>query len=179
MSRLIKVNGSVQDIVQDEWTLLPATETPETAQVPEGKVIMPLNVWLAQRDSLAQREQLGVWLDSHEEPEALGEDAARFAVIAVNFPKFTDGRGYSIARLLRERYGFCNELRAIGDVLLDPLYYMKRCGFDAFVLREDKDISKAGQCLTIFSEVYQAAVDQTAPLFRRRHLTSATAMSLA
>lgn len=175
MSRLIKLDG----IAQDEWTLLPATEEPESAEVPAGKVIMPLNIWLAQGDRLAEREHLGVWLDSHEEPEALGEDAARFAVIAVNFPKFTDGRGYSIARLLRERYGFCNELRAIGDVLLDPLYYMKRCGFDAFVLREDKDIGKAQQCLSIFSEVYQAAVDQTAPLFRRRQPAPAAALSFA
>lgn len=175
MSRLIKLDG----IAQDDWALLPATDEPEAVVVPAGKVILPLNVWLAQRESLAGRENLGVWLDSHEEPEVIGEDAARFSLIAVNFPKFTDGRGYSIARLLRERYGFCNELRAIGDVLLDPLYYMKRCGFDAFVLREDKDINKAEQCLSIFNEVYQAAVDQTVPLFRRRHLTPAGALSLA
>lgn len=175
MTRLIKLDG----LARDEWTLLPAADDAAAVEVPEGKVIVPLQVWLAQRAVLVKREQLGVWLDSHEEPEALGEDAARFAVITINFPKFTDGRGYSYARLLRERYGYCNELRAIGDVLLDQLFYMKRCGFDAYVLREDKDISKARECLHFFTEVYQAAVDQTRPLFRRRFHQTAPALSPA
>ena len=89
-------------------------------------------------------------------------------VIAVNFPKFSDGRGYSIGRLLRERFGYKNELRAIGDVLLDQLQFMKRCGFDAYVLRADKDINKAARCLNFFSQGYQAATDTEIPLFRRR-----------
>jgi len=175
MTRLIKHDGPAPD----DWQLLPASDDPVNAEIPQGKVLVPLNVWLAQRDSLVSRSQLGVWLESHEEPEILGEDAARFSVIAVNFPTFTDGRGYSIARLLRERYGYCNELRAIGDVLLDQLFYMKRCGFDAYVLREDKDISKATECLRFFSEVYQAAVDQTVPLFRRRQPQPGKALSVA
>ena len=86
----------------------------------------------------------------------------------MNFPKFSDGRGYSIGRLLRERFGYVNELRAIGDVLLDQLQFMKRCGFDAYVLRADKDINKAARCLNFFSQGYQAATDTDMPLFRRR-----------
>jgi uncharacterized protein (DUF934 family) len=89
-------------------------------------------------------------------------------VIAVNFPKFADGRGYSIARLLRERLGYKNELRAIGDVLLDQLQFMKRCGFDRFVLRADKNAEEAARCLSFFSQSYQAATDTDLPLFRRR-----------
>ncbi|WP_097461543.1 DUF934 domain-containing protein [Mangrovitalea sediminis] len=167
MSRLIKVDG----LAADHWTRLEKPVDGKTVEVPEGNVIVPLSVWLAQRDRLEARDDIGVWFDSDEEPEALGIDCRRFPVIAVNFPKFTDGRGYSIGRLLRERYGFRHELRAVGDVLLDQLFYMKRCGFDAFVLREDKDINKAAKCLEFFSEAYQAAVDQTAPLFRRRERT--------
>ena len=88
------------------------------------------------------------------------------ALIAVNFPRFVDGRGYSIA-LLRERYGYSGELRAIGDVLPDQLQFMKRCGFDAFALRPDKDATKAAR-LNFFSQTYQAAADTDVPLFRRR-----------
>ena len=111
---------------------------------------------------------IGIWLDSHEGPETIADDLARFAVIGVNFPKFTDGRGYSTARLLRERYGYRGELRAIGDVQHDQLFLLKRCGFDACAIRADKDIRAALAGLDDFSETYQAAVDQPLPLFRRR-----------
>jgi len=109
-----------------------------------------------------------VWLDANEGPEAIADDLQRFAVIAVNFPKFGDGRGYSLARLLRERYGYKGELRAIGDVLHDFLYFMKQCGFDAFALRDDQDVSEALAAFDTFSEGYQTSVLRPAPLFRRR-----------
>jgi len=89
-------------------------------------------------------------------------------VVAIELPKFSDGRGYSIARLLRERLSYRNELRAVGDVLLDQLQFMKRCGFDTYVLRADKDINKAARCLNFFTQGYQAATDTDEPLFRRR-----------
>ncbi|MEM8120240.1 DUF934 domain-containing protein, partial [Morganella morganii] len=81
---------------------------------------------------------LGVWLDADEEPESIAGDLDRFQVIAVNFPAFTDGRGFSSARLLRERYGYKGEIRAIGDVLRDQLFFMRRCGFDAYAIRADR-----------------------------------------
>ena len=114
------------------------------------------------------RDDIGVWLDSHDEPEILAGVVNELPVIAVNFPKFSDGRGYSIARLLRERLSYRNELRAVGDVLLDQLQFMKRCGFDTYVLRADKDINKAARCLNFFTQGYQAATDTDEPLFRRR-----------
>jgi uncharacterized protein (DUF934 family) len=89
-------------------------------------------------------------------------------LIAVNFPRFVDGRGYSIGRLLRERFGYEGDMRAIGDVLLDQLQFMKRCGFSTFVLRADKDSSEAARYLDFFSQTYQAAWDTDLPLFRRR-----------
>jgi uncharacterized protein (DUF934 family) len=116
---------------------------------------------------LKSRTELGVWLASSDRPEALQEDIARFSVLAVDFPKFADGRGYTIAYLLRERLGYQGELRAIGDVLRDQLYYMQRVGFDSFAVRSDKDINEAIKGLSDFSEVYQASVDQPQPLFRR------------
>ena len=127
-------------------------------------------MWTAQKDALLARQgQTGVWIDSHEEVEDLGSDASKFAVVAVNFPAFTDGRGFSTGRLLRERYGYQGELRAFGDVFKDLLYFMLRCGFNAFVVSEDKDIDEALKGLNDFSDAYQVAVDQKVPLFRRRH----------
>src|SRR5882724_858162 len=113
-------------IVADSWRLLERGSKGELLVVPaRGDVIVPLALWLARReDLLAYPGKLGVWLDANEGPEALANDVQRFPLIAVNFPKFGDGRGYSIARLLRERYGYKGELRAIGDVLHDHLYFM-------------------------------------------------------
>lgn len=156
-------------IIEDDWIVLRLAEdeSPQSVGVPSGKVIVPMSVWLAQRDMLKSRTELGVWLASSDRPEVLQEDIARFAVIAVDFPKFADGRGYTIAYLLRERLGFKGELRAIGDVLRDQLYYMQRVGFDSFAVRSDKDINEAIKGLSDFSEVYQASSDQPQPLFRR------------
>ena len=101
-------------------------------------------------------------------PAQLAPDVASLTLISVDFPQFTDGRGYSIGRLLRERYGYQGELRAVGDVQRDQLFYLTRSGFNAFVLRADKDPYKALTAHRDFSEAYQTAVDQPVPLFRRR-----------
>jgi uncharacterized protein (DUF934 family) len=167
MSKIIK-NGQ---IVDDAWQVLKLAEgqTPESLILPVAPTLLPLAVWVARKtEILATGNPVGVWLDSGEGPETIASELAHFAVIGVNFPKFTDGRGYSSARLLRERYGYAGEIRAIGDVLRDQLFYMKRCGIDAFAVREDKDIEAALAGLKVFSETYQAAVDQPQPLFRRR-----------
>jgi len=157
-------------IVADSWRLLSRGPQGELPEVPaQGDVIIPLALWLARREAfLAHPGKLGVWLDANEGPEAIAADLQRFALIAVNFPKFGDGRGYSIARLLRERYGYRGELRAIGDVLHDFLYFMKQCGFDAFALRDDQDAQAALGALDTFSEGYQTSVLRPVPLFRRR-----------
>ncbi len=164
MPKLIK-NGQ---IVEDNWVVMPKPDDAASASVTGENVIVPMSVWLAQADQLSQRNDLGVWIDSDEEVEAIADHLDRFQVIAINFPSFRDGRGYSTARLLRERYGYKGELRAIGDVLQDQLFYMHRCGINAFVVREDRDPQKALEGLRSFTETYQAAVDQPLPLFRRR-----------
>jgi uncharacterized protein (DUF934 family) len=161
-------------VVADDWTVLrlepedsSGGQAPDTVVVPEGKVIVPLTVWQAQRESLAARAQIGVWIASDERPEVLKGELDKFAVVAVDFPKFTDGRGYSIAYNLRMRLGYTGELRAIGDVLRDQLFQMQRTGFDAYATRQDRNIHDALKGLTDFSEVYQTSVDQKSPLFRR------------
>jgi uncharacterized protein (DUF934 family) len=112
-------------------------------------------------------------LEPQDDPAAVVArlaNASRVARVEVNFPKFGDGRGFSIARLLRERYGYKGELRAVGQVARDHLYYMEQCGFDAFLLREGEDVAEALAAFDDFSEAYQASVAQPVPLFRRRTL---------
>lgn len=162
MSRLLKGNA----LIEDEWTLVAATA--EDAALPAGKIIVPAAIWTARREQLLPRGDVGVWLDSDEDPALIADDLPALPLVAVNFPAFSDGRGFSTARLLRERYGFGDELRAIGDVLVDQLFFMKRCGFDSYALRDDQDGETAIAALGVFSESYQAATDEPTPLFRRR-----------
>jgi uncharacterized protein (DUF934 family) len=152
-------------IVQDDWTVLrlAENETPDAVDVPAGKVIVPLKVWLLQRNVLEKRTDIGVWFSSDEQAKDLEGDIARFSLLAVDFPKFSDGRGYSIAYNLRSRFGFSGELRAIGDVLRDQLFYMQRVGFNAFAVRADKNIHDAIKGLTDFSEKYQTSWDEKIP----------------
>ena len=157
-------------IAADTWQLLERGEASAPPGLPAwGEVIVPLAMWLERRGELLARPgELGVWLDADEHPEQIANDLERFSVVAVNFPKFGDGRGYSTARLLRERYGFKGELRAIGDVLHDHLYFMEQCGFNTFVLREDQDAQQALSAFDPFSDGYQTSVLRATPLFRRR-----------
>lgn len=160
MPKLIKKN----EIIFDDWQLVR-----EESGLNGEKIIVALPLWLAHKESLQIRSnKIGLLLTSSDEPESIKEDLHHFALIAVEFPTFADGRGFTIARLLRERYHFTGEIRAVGDVLQDQLFYMKRCGFDAFAIREDKDIEGALNSLNDFSDYYQAGVDQPLPLFRRR-----------
>ncbi|MGZ8257408.1 MAG: DUF934 domain-containing protein [Gallionella sp.] len=156
-------------VVQDDWQVLRLHEgeLPDSVKVPSGQIIVPLKVWQAQRDVLQTRVALGVWLDSSERAESLAEELEKFTVIAVDFPKFADGRGYSIAYHLRARLGYRGELRAIGEVLRDQIFYMQRAGFDTFSPRVDKDCAEVLKGLSDFSLSYQAASDQAQPLFRR------------
>ena len=164
MRLIIKDN----QVVPDTWELLPKDATLDQL-TNTGDVIVPLAMWLEHSHALKARDgRLGVWLDADEEAECIAEDLDSFAVIALNFPVFSDGRNYSNARLLRDRYQYQGELRSIGDVLRDQLFFMRRCGFNAYALREDHDPHAALASLRDFSEVYQAATDQPLPLFRRR-----------
>jgi uncharacterized protein (DUF934 family) len=141
-------------------------QVPETG-LPAGPVIVPLEYWQAHRDALRERGDVGVWLASDQPPAAIGEDLDWIPVVAIDFPVFTDGRGFSYGRTLRERYRYAGEVRAIGQFIQDQLHYLRRCGFDAFAL-ETADPAAALASLKVFSESYQASVDQPLPWFRRR-----------
>ncbi len=152
-------------VAADSWLPLESAET----LPPSGDLLVRLGVWLADRERLIARGvRLGVRLEPGDDPAALAADVHRLGLIAVNFPAFADGRGYSTARLLRERYGYRGELRAIGDVKRDQLFYLARVGFDAFLLAEGQDADDALSAFDDFSEAYQASVERPSPLFRRR-----------
>jgi uncharacterized protein (DUF934 family) len=164
MPQLIKDRA----IVDDRWTLLRDVE--QFATVPaDAPVIVPLALWIGERDPLSARGNVGVWLAPSDDPATLADDVGQLPLIAVDFPKFTDGRGYSTARLLREKYGYAGELRAIGDILRDQLYYLHACGFNAFAVRADRDLADALRGFGDFSDNYQSTVGRPMPLFRRRH----------
>ena len=166
MPKLIK-DGS---IIEDQWTLLEATDTPKDATIPAGHVIVPLNVWNAQKSQLNKRQdEIGVWLASDEFAGELADDAHQLPLIALRFPGFMDGRGFSTARLLCERHGFTGELRACGGIIRDQLCFLKRCGVNAFRFDDESiDLETALASLSDFSEGYQTSTDQKTPLFRRR-----------
>ena len=154
-------------IVEDRWALL--REAASLADVPpNAPVIVPLALWQSEHDALAARDDVGVWLKPSDDPDALASDAAHLPLIAIDFPKFVDGRGYSSARLLRDKHRFGGELRAIGDVLRDQLYYLRQCGFDAFAVRADRNPAEAIAGLDDFSDNYQSTFARPVPLFRRR-----------
>lgn len=158
-----------KEIVKDEWTVLRLQDgdTEHNVKIAAGKVIVPLKVWLAQQTLLLKRPHRGVWLASDEALAELGSTLDQFDVIAVDFPIFTDGRGYSLAYNLRVRLGFRGELRAIGDVLRDQMFYLQRVGFDAFNPRPDRNIHDAVKGLSDFSERYQGSWDEPLPLSSR------------
>ncbi|APV50580.1 oxidoreductase [Betaproteobacteria bacterium GR16-43] len=165
-------NGAV---TPDAWTFVGLGEGFDAAApLPTGAIVVPLAAWQAQREALlARNESIGVWLAPADDAEALRGDLGRLALIAVQFPKFTDGRGYSTAVLLR-RAGYQGELRAFGDLGRDQLFYLSRVGFDAFALREREDLAGAIASLRDFHETYQGSINQPAPLFRRRETAGTT-----
>ena len=167
MAQLIKHGVATTD----SWQILDlaAGESPETVALPDGDVIFPLAVWQARKDEIVSRPTIGLLLQPADRVEDVAGDLASFNLIAVNFPKFVDGRGYSTAALLRQRYGYTGELRAVGDVLHDQLFFMRRVGFDSYALKEGKSLDYAiAAGFKPFTEAYQGATDQAQPYFRRR-----------
>jgi uncharacterized protein (DUF934 family) len=150
-------------IVEDRWQHIT-----DDAELPAGPVIVSLERWNRERAALLERgEPVGVRLPNTANVADLAEDLSRLKVVALEFPKFADGRAHSQARLLRERYGYQGEIRAVGDILRDQLFFMARNGFDAFELRADRSLEDALDAFGEFSESYQPAADQQLPLYRR------------
>jgi len=170
--RKILVDGRV---AADRWRLISKAQAGNITgaeTVPAGKVILPYTLWHTLAPELvSRRSQIGVWLDSDESPELLADSICTLPLIAIHFPAFTDGRGFSSARLLRERYGFTGELRAVGAFMRDQLTFLRRCGINTFVFEGEEPLEVVGQSLHDFSDAYQADSDHDVPIFRRRALS--------
>ncbi len=162
-ARLIRLVDGVPRIVQDDWRIN------DCAAEWDGSpgAVLPLELALAQAERVRAAGRTGIWLAPADDPARAAGFFGSIALIGVHFPKFTDGRGYSTAVLLRARHGWCGELRALGEVLQDQLYALRRVGFDSFALRADRDPVAALQAFATFSDVYQGSVEPPLPPFRR------------
>jgi uncharacterized protein (DUF934 family) len=137
---------------------------------PSGAVLVTYDQWQAQRAALLARgTPLGIRLHSDQPPELIAAELPHFALVALEFPKFRDGRAYSYARLLRERYGFTGELRAIGDVLLEQLFFMLRTGFNAFEIQDADPLGAYRTALGDLSVWYQPTGDGRPTAMQLRH----------
>ena len=162
---LFKLTGeSLPTELQIDETIIPQT----------GKIIVPLSVYLKNRDALQARlknNEIALWLATHETLDVLlasEKDINVFPLIAVFVERFQDGRIFTLGNLLRTRYQFKNTLRAFGDVLQDQLFYLKRSGFDSYLIKTGKDVHEALKALQSFSNPYQGAVDITEPVWKRK-----------
>lgn len=153
-----EANGRSARVEPDDW---------------DEAALLTLGQWKERRaELLARGEPIGIRLEPADDPAELAPDVDRIRLIAIHFPRFADGRGYSCAALLRTRYGYGGELRAVGDVGRDQIFYLKRCGFDAFALPPHRDPHAAVASLSDFSLRYQGSADDPLPLFRRRLATA-------
>ena len=149
----------------DDWVRL-ADDAPLPVT---GDVIVSYARWSAEVEVLRGRAgRVGICLAPDDDVTDIVAHLARFELVAIDFPTFGDGRGYSQARLLRDAYGFGGELRAVGDVLRDQLDFMARCGFDSFEIRADQDPAQALEAFNEFSVRYQPAADGVPPIWTLR-----------
>ena len=166
---LFKLTG--EKTVTDEQ--ISGTEIPEA-----GKIIVPLRVFIDRKAEVQSRlsaNEVGVWIDTHEVIADLIENQAdlnALPIIAVHVERFADGRIFSLGTLLRTRYGYKNELRAVGDVLRDQLFFLKRSGFNSYIIRADRNAEEALSSLNDFTIPYQGAVDEALPAFARYNRAS-------
>ena len=146
-------------IVSDHWLHVPEAEPVDEAPA-AGDVIVTLEYWQAHKVELLTRGTgVGVRLGAAERVEELADDLQHLDLVALEFAAFTEGRGYSQARLLRDRYRYGGEIRAVGDVSRDRLHFMERCGINAYELREDGDLENALKAFAEISDAYQPALD--------------------
>lgn len=135
---------------------------------PEGDIVVGFARYDRDNfDYTTRTGRLGLRIDPEDDLLQVLTHLPKVELVVISFPKFGDGRGYSKARLLRERFHYQGELRAAGEVLADQLFYMVRCGFDAFELAPGKSVEAAIRSFSDFSVTYQAATDEPRPLYRR------------
>jgi uncharacterized protein (DUF934 family) len=167
MPKLIDGSGTP---VANPWQLLPREATLESVLAGSAThLLVNAALWLEHKAALLQSgKAIAVWLDSDQRADSLAQDLPQLELVALNFPGFMDGRSYSTAVVLRQHHKFTGEIRAIGDVLRDLLFHMKRCGFTTFDLRDSVKLEDARKAFGDFSTSYQSTVEEPQPLFRRR-----------
>lgn len=164
MPTLVKLKDGAFFLADDPFTAVADGE-----DLPRGDVIISLSRFQADGDRLiSEGRAVGVRVEAAEEVEALAYDLSQLAVVALAFPKFSDGRAYSSARLLRQRLGFKGELRAVGDVLVEQAGHMIRCGFDAFEPADGSQPAQWAHVANRHRHVYQRAADTRIPAFVER-----------
>lgn len=168
---VLNADGSPHIRADDPWLLI--ENDIQLADAPANQpVILPLNLWEARQSARVLAGETvsddAIWLTPDDEVETILAWLPVLPLIAVHFPSFRDGRGYSQAYLLHNRYGWRGELRAVGDVLRDQLSHMRQCGFNAFAIRADKSVDDALKGLQGLSVLYGRSAIQPEPLFRRR-----------
>jgi uncharacterized protein (DUF934 family) len=158
-------------IARDPWT-----EVAPGAPLSESEALLvPYDIWKEHRETLrAYKGRLGVRLAADQPPHLIADDLDRLDLVALEFPIFRDGRAYSYARLLRERYGYKKELRAVGNVLRDQFYFMHRCGFDAYAVADAALAEGWARALSEISHVYQPSTDRRRPIAALRHRPAAS-----
>lgn len=162
---LLERSGEGAVLVDDRFErVVDDAELPET-----GAVLVSLARFATEKEALLARDgELGIWLRSDESPTAIVEDLDRIALVALDFPIFSDGRAYSSARLLRERFGYKGEVRAIGDVLCEQLTFMLRSGFETFEMKSAHALDEFRSIVGEVRVVYQSTADGQATAIDRR-----------
>jgi uncharacterized protein (DUF934 family) len=165
MPTLLEFQGARSREATDAWHFIAAGETlPAT-----GHLLLPFDRWCEEARALASAgRKSAAWVDTDVEPETLAPHLHRLPMVAIRFAAFNDGRGLSLATLLRTRCGYTGELRAIGAVHEDIIHYIVRCGFDSVVLAEGRNLDVARRGATVMSDYYQGSVIDPQPAFRRR-----------
>ncbi|WNJ98794.1 DUF934 domain-containing protein [Thalassospiraceae bacterium LMO-JJ14] len=153
-------------IVADDWVRI--DEDADIAN--ETAVVVSLERWLSEADTLRGRNApVAVAIGNHQSPSQIVEDLETIDAVFLTFPAYTDGRAYSQARLLRQRYGYKGEIRATGNVLRDQYAFMQRCGFDAFEVADDADPAGWDKSTDAMSASYQTAADGAQAIWAKRH----------
>jgi uncharacterized protein (DUF934 family) len=157
------------DPAQDRWLPLTDDSQPDVA----APLLLTLEQWTARRADWQQANTVGVVVPNSIDVETLRADLPRWSLVALQFPKWTDGRAYSQARLLRARLRFDGEVRATGEVLVDMLPLLHRSGFDAVLMRADQSLDSAQRALRFFAGHYQGDVHEARPAFARSAVRAA------
>ena len=149
----------------DRWHEVTADDSTVAVPAAEPWRILTVAQWQAVRDSWPAATPVGLVVDNDVDVETVADDLARFAVVALRFPKWTDGRAYSQARVLRSRMRYAGQVRATGEVLVDMLPLLQRTGFDAVAMRADQSLEAAERALAFFPGHYQGDALDNRPLF--------------